>query len=342
MAQRRDHSRCHEEWKSLYVGGMSTPAIAKRFGVSTSTVGGALKRLGVPTRPSPQQRNLELAAFRNEWAAMYRAGKTAGYIADRYDTTPVVVARHLRAIGVQMRTKDIATRRYTLANEEVFSKIDTEGSAYWLGFLMADGTVDARAERERSRSFRITLGLAERDRQHLERFRAFVGTEKPIYVAHHKRPGQKESYSTMLYLNLSSKSMTQDLIRWGCTPAKTHTLQYPGDLPESLARHFVRGYFDGDGCISGRFKPWFRVRAQWTCGSKPFLEAVQAHLTENAGVQRCAIAQQTDHRCFVLRCENPPDVERIYHWFYRDATVYLDRKKATFDRFLGITAEAAD
>ena len=34
--------------------------------------------------------------------------------------------------------------------------------------------------------------------------------------------------------------------------AKTFTLRFPTEnqVPKELLRHFIRGYFDGDGCVS--------------------------------------------------------------------------------------------
>ncbi len=46
--------------------------------------------------------------------------------------------------------------------------------------------------------------------------------------------------------------MKNDLIRLGCIPSKTKTLEFPSVdiVPKHLMRHFIRGYFDGDGCIT--------------------------------------------------------------------------------------------
>ena len=58
--------------------------------------------------------------------------------------------------------------------DHIFDNIDTEEKAYWLGFLYADGYVSEF-------NSTIELSLEEKDLQHLERFRSFLGLEsKPF------------------------------------------------------------------------------------------------------------------------------------------------------------------
>ena len=53
--------------------------------------------------------------------------------------------------------------------------------------------------------------------------------------------------------NISNKHLWNSLNTLGCTPRKSLTLQFPDinifSSPE-LVKHFIRGYFDGDGCLS--------------------------------------------------------------------------------------------
>ena len=43
--------------------------------------------------------------------------------------------------------------------------------------------------------------------------------------------------------------MVNDLINLGCIPNKSLTLTFPDFINDELLPHFIRGYFDGDGCI---------------------------------------------------------------------------------------------
>ena len=42
--------------------------------------------------------------------------------------------------------------------------------------------------------------------------------------------------------------MCKDLTNLGCCPNKTRALKFP-NIPNSLYKHFIRGFLDGDGCI---------------------------------------------------------------------------------------------
>lgn len=53
-------------------------------------------------------------------------------------------------------------------------------------------------------------------------------------------------------IQISSKTLTADLLKLGCTPRKSLTLKFPNDgifKSNDLIRHFIRGYFDGDGSV---------------------------------------------------------------------------------------------
>lgn len=43
--------------------------------------------------------------------------------------------------------------------------------------------------------------------------------------------------------------MCKDLTNLGCFRNKSLTCTFPTFLNASLIRHFIRGYFDGDGCV---------------------------------------------------------------------------------------------
>ena len=80
-----------------------------------------------------------------------------------------------------------------------FEIIDTEEKAYWLGFLYADGSVS-------STDNRIELGLAEKDLNHIEKFKEFIGVPNKISY----RP-QTKSYRYMF----KSIPCKEDLIKQG-------------------------------------------------------------------------------------------------------------------------------
>ena len=57
----------------------------------------------------------------------------------------------------------------------------------------------------------------------------------------------------MCRLSFRSDQIVDDLIKLGCPPRKTFKITFPSEeiVPNNLINHFLRGYLDGDGSISG-------------------------------------------------------------------------------------------
>lgn len=55
----------------------------------------------------------------------------------------------------------------------------------------------------------------------------------------------------MYRLACYSKKSYTDLINKGCGINKSLILKFPDEtqVPQNLISHFIRGYFDGDGCV---------------------------------------------------------------------------------------------
>lgn len=189
----------------------------------------------------------------------------------------------------------------------IFETIDTEEKAYWLGFLYADGSVS-------STDNRIELGLAERDLKQIEKFKDFIGIPNKISY----RPTTK-SYR----YSFKSISCKADLIRQGCVPKKSLILKFPTEdqVPKNLIKHFIRGYFDGDGWFTNT-EECFQVGIIGTEDFiKGFLDNITIYNKENKifDVHRKDRAKRYVFGAYV-------DVLNFLNWIYQDATIYLDRK----------------
>lgn len=136
-------------------------------------------------------------------------------------------------------------------NEYIFDSIDTEEKAYWLGFIFADGTISSSPLREESKTqYQFELALSSKDLTHLEKFAKFIEYKQPLYCD-----------ETRCRLSVYSKHLWQVLNVNGCTPQKSLTLRFPkAELFKSkdLIRHFIRGYWDGDGCLTWNDKEHIR------------------------------------------------------------------------------------
>lgn len=196
-----------------------------------------------------------------------------------------------------------------------FEKIDTEEKAYWLGFLYADGSVG-------SKESKIELGLAEKDLHHIEKFKNFMGIANKICY----RP-QSKSYR----ISFRSDNCKTDLINKGCIPKKSLILKFPTEeqVPFYLIKHFIRGYFDGDGWFTNTGS-YFQIGI---IGTKDFIE----------GFLNCVDIINTKNTIFTVHREDGAkryvfgalnDVTNFLNWIYKDATIYLDRKYEHYQDFL--------
>lgn len=140
----------------------------------------------------------------------------------------------------------------------MFEKINTEEDAYWLGFLYADGCVHSSPG-----DYKIELSLKEEDYSHLEKYKKYIGRDNKI--------SYRASSKSYRY-NFRDKNTHSNLIKLGCVPAKSLILNFPTkeQVPDELLRHFVRGYFDGDGSF------WYENKFGLSIlSSKSFLEGLK-------------------------------------------------------------------
>jgi len=219
----------------------------------------------------------------------------------------------------------IKKRKY-FYNEDFFERIDNEEKAYFLGFLFADGCVINNVEKYR---YQVTLKLHTKDRHILESFIVSVNGEMPIW-----KHGQRE----MVEIHFSGKKMVNDLINLGVTSNKTFTLQYP-IIDETLERHFLRGYFDGDGCI--RIKEDKRDNTKRgdlriVSGSIDMLNKINERMNVLFGVNTNKLYGPKDKDYKYIGWSGMSDIEKIYNGFYSESVLFLNRKKIIFDEVIDI------
>ena len=127
-------------------------------------------------------------------------------------------------------------------------------SNYWLGYLAADGNL-AKS--------RYAIRIQLKDLEMVEKYRNFVNPKLSIYYRVNKAGS---NMGTVVYEN---KEIWDYLYSLGITPAKSRTLEYRGEFNWD----FIRGVFDGDGCISNQ-------GPKITTGSNIFKTQLENFLTE--------------------------------------------------------------
>lgn len=242
-------------------------------------------------------------------------------LAEEYQVNYSSIARFLHKNGVETNRNS----RFHF-NQDYFETIDTEHKAYWLGFLYADGYVN-------SKSNTVSLRLKENDDYILKQFAEDLESNIPVrYYSHtHKLPNsEKEHTFKYASLTICNAKIKEDLIGNGCFENKTFILSFPFWIPQHLYVHFIRGYIDGDGCITyhGKQKCGVQRFKVSICGTKEILEGIQKvfGLTTKLGKR-----WKDDKNNYDLTISGNHQVYTFLNALYDNSTIHLKRK---YDRYL--------
>ena len=209
-------------------------------------------------------------------------------------------------------------RKYTL-NENYFDTLDSEDKAYFLGYLMADGY------NNESRGA-IEASCSVKDKEFLEMLNKAIGSSKPIRLVQEK----KNSYR----MSLCGKHLSQRLSDLGCMQKKTFKLVFPNYLNEEMKRHFIRGYFDGDGCISYTFAKrnnYFGnsfLSVATITSTESFCLYLKRYIKSILNVNSTMLCRHPSHNNNnrTLQISGNKQVIRFAEWMYKSANLFLKRK----------------
>lgn len=273
---------------------------------------------------------------------MYLSGSSLNDIAKVAQDTKGLMAlrRKLHTLGVNTNVSQkkyryklsAACKKYKL-NEHIFDNIDSEEKAYWLGVLMADGY-------NHENKCCVALRLQSEDKEILEKYREFLGTDSPIYTFTRKTPVSKIERK-YCEVTVCSPYFSEQLAKLGCKQNKTFILQFP-NIHKSLYQHFIRGYFDGDGCFSvtprkdrGTNSKTYQFNI---VGTETVLKSIQTHLVEVLGISKLSLKRRKSSIIVTLQYGGRGVCKKILDYFYNNATIYLKRKHDLYLKYC-ISAE---
>lgn len=232
-------------------------------------------------------------------------------ISKEYKCSADCLSRRLKKKGFIIKNNQ--NERNT--NHSIFEKIDTEEKAYWLGFLYADGNVSKNFNKT------ISISLKKDDVIHLQKFKSFVECKNSIKTL--------DKFKAVRF-NFSSKKVHKDLINLGCVPAKSLILTFPSEeqLPKEYLRHFIRGYFDGDGCLS--YSNNNKLSNNPTLypsvsliGTKDMVEHINNLFNSN---NRITLANKKGSDKIFTLTFNKQNRSNFLNYIYNNSNIYLERK----------------
>lgn len=234
-------------------------------------------------------------------------------------------SRVLRDEGINTKTKN----RYTL-NENYFEKIDTERKAYWLGLLHADGHYG------NDKFNNISISLMEEDKYILLDFMKDIDFSGKLRKA--KNSGGYYTENEQYVLNFSSKKMCSDIRKLYMRSGEDKTKKILPNIPEEFVRHFVRGFFDGDGSISiSKNREQNRIRTRYVfsiIGEPSFLDELREFIPIKLIKGKC----KTPYLEYAV-CNANSRLKMLYDYLYCDATACLKRKFNKWNIIIGALDE---
>ena len=226
--------------------------------------------------------------------------------------------------------------RKHIFNEDFFENIDSEKKAYWLGFICADGYINKKGNT-------VGITLDKSDENHLFKFLEDLNSVNgKIY--HRFGKFNKDCKETeKAVLDLYSTKMNTDLQKLGISISKSTTLDKI-KVPEKLMNHFIRGYFDGDGCVFeywikyGKLKEKLSFSPGFTfVGTENFLNFIQDYLPHKVKLK---FDKRADNS-YTLYFRSMKRFMEIRDYLYENASVYLDRKKEKCDKISNLIEKSS-
>lgn len=209
----------------------------------------------------------------------------------------------------------------TLVNHTYFDSIDSEDKAYLLGFFAGDGSVH-------SKRHNIAILIQKQDVEVLNFYKKFIVPEANLYEYKAQTPSHKDR----LKLVIHSPRIKESIVNHGIPPNKT----YEGfSNPDTFCRpdfyrHFIRGFFDADGSI---YKSYRSLGFKLVCTNKAFLNFCEEQFLK-IGCTNIQFEYPIHNKAVVLKISNRRSLSKIKHYFYNDATYFLQRKFKKFDELV--------
>jgi intein-encoded DNA endonuclease-like protein len=206
-----------------------------------------------------------------------------------------------------------------------FFKTWTPEMAYVLGYFAADGSMVANARGAHFIEFTST------DKILLSQVQRVIESTHTL-AKRVRNPTHKQQYR----IQIGSKAWYSDLTQLGFVQSKSCVLRFPV-LPKKYRADFIRGYFDGDGCVyskwlqfADRKRKRFVFQTLFTSGSKRFLVSLHGILSRS-GLRGGSLVAKV--RGFELKFSTRDSVA-LYHFMYHTSrvSVYLPRKRKAFER----------
>lgn len=253
-------------------------------------------------------------------------GKNLTEISETIGINKKTLEYRLKKLDIKLRT--LRDRHYK--NHQYFDKIDSEIKSYLLGFIIADGCIKVETTKAKGTTKSLTFCNSINDLEIISLIQKELSNTIPL------RYSISSFNKEIIRYTITSNYLIDCLINNYCIkPNKTldNNFRFPLEkIPNDLIRHFIRGYFDGDGTICN-YTNQKTKRIGFVFTSEIFMNQVNQILKDNIpdiniSVQK-RIGKTTTYYVTNISVGGEK-IKNFFNFFYNESTVFLNRKKNKF------------
>lgn len=294
-----------------YLKGISLEIIATKAKCSRYKIKTILENNKISLR----KRSIRSDSFNNKKALLeFNKGKSIKEISIKYKISENALRNYLKNNDKKLISSSDQLR---IVKENPF-KMDCKNSKYWIGMICADGTIEKSGKKTKPR-----VALFSKDYNTLKQFKEFLGYNVNINLQINKL------YKTKLYnIKFSQPNTISFFNKMNLKSNKSLDLN-----PNiNLCWNFIRGVFDGDGCI------WFNNKGQKyvniTTGSLKFANKILQFLLDHKLKAKLQIENKNNKNIlYKVIIFNKKDIKLFYNFIYKDAKYFMLRKKKKFNKY---------
>lgn len=287
-----------------------------KYNVPWRVVSARARCLGLRRGKAETRRTKAFYLPKEEIIACYQAGDTSlRQIAAKYRCTFPTISTLLKKHGIRVKT-NVETQTIYKVDGSYFNKIDSHVKAYWLGWMITDGSVSPNG---------LSLTLQARDHEIIRLFKKSLQSEHPIdYICHGagdlKKNGELKEYVGVIIM---VKELASALAEYGVMPNKVFKVEFPSKLSEEYYPSFIAGAIEGDGSV--KIGTTFKLT-----GTFKFINAVQDILIKNCNLNKTKIDILpngiTSNFCYCGSCS----CLKYFNYAYANLPICLRRKYLRF------------
>ena len=188
----------------------------------------------------------------------------------------------------------------------------TPTSAYLLGYILGDGNISVRRDNY------YTVNIASKDYTHIRQMACIFGGNIKIIK-------NTKGAFTCWSINIVDQAVCHSLLELGIKPRKSTE---PSNIDYVWIghnfNHFIRGLIDSDGCICRKKNSLYIEIA----GHESYIKQISDMMPEQWGVYK------NDSIFVIAKRGNSKDKLAFYSYLYKDATIWLQRKRDKYDEWI--------